>query len=180
VPEYIAKTALEGQAPLSIAGTVLMELDHGAVTSIQPFPGQAKALAKALKPLGLAFPGVNSFAGKDAALMVWSGRDQAFLIGADFPDLAGVAAVTDQSGAWVTLSLSGPLAVDALARYVPIDLRLAAFPVGRAARTPLYHMSAVVMRLSEQGFRIMLFRSMARTGWHELDVALKTLAARAA
>ena len=62
----------------------------------------------------------------------------------------------------------------------PMDLRLSAFPVGMAARTPLYHMSMVLMRVSDQGFRLMLFRSMARTAWHEISVALKTLAARAA
>lgn len=180
MPEYIAKTALEGRAPLDVAGTVLMELDHGVISSIQPYPGQGKAVDKALKPLGFSFPAVGSFAVKDAAMIVWSGREQAFLIGASCPAMAGAAAVTDQSGAWVSLDLKGPAAVDALARYVPMDLRLGAFAVGTAVRTPLYHMSALILRLAEDQFRVMVFRSMARTAWHELEVALKTLAARAA
>jgi sarcosine oxidase subunit gamma len=41
-------------------------------------------------------------------------------------------------------------------------------------------MSMVLMRISDQGFQMMLFRSMARTAWHEVEVALRTLAARAA
>lgn len=180
MPEYIAKTALEGRAPLDIGGTVLMELDAGAIASIQPYPSQDKAVAKVLKPLGFAFPAVNSFAAREGALIVWSGREQALLIGAECPDFGSAAAVTDQSGAWVTLSLAGPAAEAALARYVPMDLRLSAFPVGAAARTPLYHMSMVLLREAEDGFRLMLFRSMARTAWHEIEVALKTLAARAA
>lgn len=180
MPEYIAKTALEGQKPLTIAATRLAEVDHGAIASIQPFPGQEQAVARALKPLGFGFPVVGSFSSHASAMLAWTGREQAFLIGAQCPDFAGVAAVTDQSGAWVSLSLEGPAAADALARYVPMDLRLAAFPPGSAVRTPLYHMSMILLRISENSFRIMVFRSMARTAWHELEVALKTLAARAA
>lgn len=180
MPEYFAKTALEGRPPLDVAGTVLMELDHGPIASIQPFPAQEKAVAKVLKPLGFGFPAVNSFIAKDGALMVWSGREQAMLIGVDCPDFGKAAAVTDQAGAWVTLSLSGAMAVEALARYVPMDLRLSAFAVGAAARTPLYHMSMILLREADDGFRVMVFRSMARTAWHEIEVALKSLAARAA
>ncbi|MES2434305.1 MAG: sarcosine oxidase subunit gamma [Pseudomonadota bacterium] len=179
MPELIAKTALAGKT-LLVAGTVLAELDHGVVSSIAPYPGQSDAVADVLKPLGFGFPLVNSFAASGAAMIAWAGREQAFLIGADCPDLGGLAAVTDQSGGWVSLSLQGPLAVQALARYVPMDLRLGAFPVGMAARTPLYHMSMLLLRVAEDGFRLMLFRSMARTAWHEIEVALKTLAARAA
>jgi heterotetrameric sarcosine oxidase gamma subunit len=180
VPELIAKTALEGRKPLVSAGTTLSQVDPGVVTSIAPYPGQDKAVAKALKPLGLSFPGVNSFTEKAGARIVWAGRDQAFLIGTPCPDLGAAAAVTDQSGGWVTLSLEGPEACAALMRYVPLDLRQAAFPVGQAVRTPFYHMSMVLMRVSDQGFQLMLFRSMARTAWHEIEVALRTLAARAA
>lgn len=177
--ELIAKTALAGKT-LVVAGTTLAEVDHGVVSSIAPYPGQSDAVSKVLEPLGFGFPAVNSFVVNGAAMIAWAGREQAFLIGADCPDLRGLAAVTDQSGGWVSLSLRGPLAVDALARYVPMDLRLSAFPVGMAARTPLYHMSMLLLRVAEDGFRLMLFRSMARTAWHEIEVALKTLAARAA
>ncbi len=180
MPELIAKTALAGKKALLVAGTTLAELDHGVVSSIAPYPGRGEAVGNALKPLGFGFPAVNSFAVNGGAMIAWAGREQAFLIGAECPDLSGLAAVTDQSGGWVSLSLQGPLAADALARYVPMDLRLNAFPVGMAARTPLYHMSMVLLRLAEDGFRLMLFRSMARTAWHEIEVALKTLAARAA
>jgi sarcosine oxidase subunit gamma len=179
VPELIAKTALAGKT-LVVAGTVLAEVDHGVVCSIAPYPGQRDAVGDVLKALGFGFPAVNSFTMQGQAMIAWAGREQAFLIGVDCPDLSGLAAVTDQSGGWISLSLQGPLAVQALARYVPMDLRLSAFPVGAAARTPLYHMSMVLLRVAEDGFRLMLFRSMARTAWHEIEVALKTLAARAA
>jgi sarcosine oxidase subunit gamma len=179
VPELIAKTALAGVKPLVIAETTLAEVDLGQVTSVALFPAQEKAAAKALKPLGLSFPAPNSFAEKGDARIVWTSRKQAFLIGVPAPDFGAAAAVTDQSGGWAALSLSGPAAVEALARYVPIDLRLSAFPVGAAARAPLYHMSMVLLRTAPDAFLILCFRSMARTAWHELDIALRSLAARA-
>lgn len=178
MPELIAKTALAGRVAWECAGTVLAEVDLGAVRSLAPFPGQEKAVTRALKPLGLAFPAVNSFASKGSVRIVWTGRAQAFLIGAEVPDMAGVAAVTDQSGGWACLALSGRNAVAALMRYVPMDLRLAAFPVGAAARTPLYHMQMILMRVGPEAFEVMVFRSMARTAWHEIEVALASLAAR--
>lgn len=176
--ELIAKTALAGQAAVTRAGTTLAEVDLGPITSIALFPGQEKAAAKALKPLGLAFPEPNSLVAKDGVRLVWTGRAQAFLIGAEAPEMGEAAAVTDQSGGWAALSLTGPAAADALMRYVPLDLRLSAFPVGRAVRAPVYHMQAVIWREAEDALRLMVFRSMARTAWHEIDEALRSLAAR--
>lgn len=178
MPELIAKTALADRPALLRAKTTLCEVDLGVVTSVAPFPGQANALAMALKPLSLNFPAVNAFATLGDATFVWTGRNQAFLIGIDAPDLAGIAAVTDQSGGWAALRLSGPQAAAALMRYVPMDLRETAFPVGSAARTPLYHMQMILMRTGVDAFTALVFRSMARTAWHEIDVALTSLSAR--
>ncbi len=177
MPELIAKTALSGRAPLVMGDTELAEVDHGAITSIAVMPG--KSVDKALKPLGFSFPSPNSFVENAGAMLIWTGRDQAFLIGAEGPDLAAAAAITDQSGGWVSLRLKGPHAEAALMRYVPMDLREKAFPVGTAARAPLYHMQMVLARIARQEFRVMVFRSMAQTAWHEIEVALRTLTARA-
>lgn len=177
MPELIAKSALEGQS-LTLGSVTLAELDLGRVTSIAVFPGGAKAVAKGLKPLGLAMPDPNSFVEKKGARIVWTGREQAFLIGVEPPALEG-AAVTDQSDGWVALALSGPAAVDVLARLVPVDLRLQACPVGTALRTQVNHMNAVLMRSGDYAFEILLFRSMARTAWHELETTMHMVAARA-
>ena len=85
MPELIAKTALEGRAPLTLATTTLAEADPGPVTSVALFPGQGKAAAKALKPLGLTFPAPNRLVEKDELRLVWTGREQAFLIAARAP-----------------------------------------------------------------------------------------------
>lgn len=180
MPELIAKTALEGRVPLTLGQTILEATDPGPVTSVALFPGQGKAAAKALKPLGLTFPAPNRMVGNDGLQLVWTGREQAFLIGGEAPDMTGIAAVTDQSGGWATLRLTGPAGADALARLVPLDLSEAAFGVGHAARAPLGHMQAVLMRPQAGVIEVMVFRSMAPTAWHEIEVALRALAARAA
>lgn len=177
MPNLIAKSALSGQAPLVLVGTTLAELVPERITSVAPLKGQS--LDKAMKILGLSFPAPNRFVEAAGAMIVWTGREQAFLIGASGEGLTGLAALTDQTDGWAVLTLQGPKAEAALMRLYPLDLRLAQFGVGRAARAPLNHMSSVLMRTGAEGFTVMVFRSMARTAWHEIETALKALAARA-
>jgi heterotetrameric sarcosine oxidase gamma subunit len=177
VPELIAKSALDGRS-VTLVGVTLAELSVGPISSIAVFPGGAKAVAKGLKTHGLSFPAPNTFVEKKGARIVWTGREQAFLVGVEPMALDG-AAVTDQSDAWAVLGLSGVAAVDVLARLVPLDLRLAAFPVGSAVRSGLNHMNAVILRTGDYAFELMVFRSMARTAWHELETTISMVAARA-
>jgi heterotetrameric sarcosine oxidase gamma subunit len=177
VPELIAKSALDGRS-LTLGGVTLAEVSVGPITSVAVLPGGAKSVAKGLKTLGLAMPAPNTFAEKKGARIVWTGREQAFVIGAECPALDG-AAVTDQSDGWAVLGVSGVAAVDVLARLVPLDLRLGAFPVGSAVRSGLNHMNAVILRVGDYAFEVMVFRSMARTAWHELETTMSMVAARA-
>jgi sarcosine oxidase subunit gamma len=179
VPELIAKSALEGQEPLHLGAVTLAEAVVGPITSVAVFPGAAKAVAKGMKGLGLTFPAPNTFVDKKGVRLIWTGRDQAFLIGVEPPALEG-AAVTDQSDGWAVLVVSGVGAVDVLARLVPLDMRLPAFPVGRAVRSGLNHMNAVILRTGDYAFEVMVFRSMARTAWHEIEAAMQAVAARQA
>lgn len=177
MPELIAKSALEGRS-LTVGTVTLAEADVGPVTSIAVFPGGAKAVAKGLKALGASMPEPNTFVEKKGARIVWTGRDQAFLMGVEPPALEG-AALTDQSDGWSVLALTGAGAVDVLARLVPVDLRLAAFPVGRVIRSQLNHMNVVILRMGDHAFEILGFRSMAHTAWHELETTMHMVAARA-
>ena len=166
MPELIAKSALSGQT-VTHAGTTLAEVSLGPITSIACFPGQQTSVSAALG----SFPSPNTHANG----LCWTGPDQAFLIGRPAPDLSQIAATTDQSGGWAALRLSGPVAADALMRLVPLDLRQ--MTDGHAARAPLGHMQMILMR-EPDAFLILVFRSMARTAWHEIEAALKMLAAR--
>jgi heterotetrameric sarcosine oxidase gamma subunit len=177
VPELIAKSALDGRS-LTLGAVTLGEVAAGPITSVALLPGGGKAVAKGLKGLGLAMPEPNTFVEKKGVRIIWTGRDQAFVVGEVPPAMDG-AALTDQSDGWVVLAVSGTGAVDVLARLIPLDLRLTAFPVGRAVRSGLNHMNAVVLRTGDYAFEIMVFRSMARTAWHELEAAMQMVAARA-
>lgn len=168
MPELIAKTALSGQT-VTHAATTLSEVALGQITSIACYPGQVEAVRAVLG----SFPAPNTHADG----LCWTGPEQALLIGRAAPDLTGLAATTDQSGGWTALRLTGPLAVDALMRLVPLDLpRMTA---GQAARAPMGHMQMILLRETDS-FLILIFRSMARTAWHEIDTALKMCAARGA
>ena len=170
MPELIAKSALSGQGPVVHAGTTLSEATLGHVTSIACFAGRQPAVSAAL---GQAFPAPNTH--HDG--LCWTGPDQAFLIGKPAPGLTGLAATTDQTGGWAALRLTGPMAAEALMRHVPLDLRRMA--AGQAARAPLGHMQMILMA-EPDGFVLLVFRSMARTAWHEIETTLKHLAARKA
>lgn len=177
MPELIAKSALEGRS-VTLGGVTLAEVEVGPITSVALFPGGAKLAAKGLKTLGLAMPAPNTFVEKKGARIVWTGREQAFLIGVAPPEMQG-AALTNQSDGWAVLGVSGPAAVEVLARLVPVDLRLPVCPVGTALRAPVNHMNAVILRTGDYAFEIMVFRSMARTAWHEIETAVSLVAARA-
>ena len=179
MPEVIVKSPLSGVLPVVYGGLRLAEHNLGQITSLAPMPGQAKAVARALKPFGLSMPAPNTFATAAEATLVWTGRDQAFLLGIAPPEIIG-AALTDQSGGWAALRLEGLTAHDALMRLYPLDLRLQSFPQGSCARAPLNHMQSILMRTAPYTFDILVFRSMAYTAWHEVEASMKTLSARAA
>ncbi|GHC48228.1 sarcosine oxidase subunit gamma [Neogemmobacter tilapiae] len=171
MPNLIAKSALFGQAPLTLGGVTLAEAPLGEMFSVA---GQGKALDKALGKLGLVMPAPNSCAVGTGGVIVWTGRDQAFLLG-DGSTLAEVAAVTDQSDGWAHLTLEGDF-VAVLARLVPVDLR--GFGVGQALRVGLGHMQAVIFCTAAARADLLVFRSMARTAWDEIAHAMQHLAAR--
>ena len=78
MPELIAKPALD-HAPLIHGACRMDPAELGPITSVALYPGQEKAVAKVLKPLGLSFPAPNSLSANGPVQLVWTGRDQAFL-----------------------------------------------------------------------------------------------------
>jgi heterotetrameric sarcosine oxidase gamma subunit len=179
VPELIAKLPL-GTALLTLGQTTLAEWALPRMTSVAPFQGQEKAVARVLKSMGLTFPAPNRTSVADDVTLLWTGRNQAFLLNADPAPLAASCALTDQSDGWAALTITGPQTGAVLARLIPQDLRLSAFGIGHAVRTPLNHMNAVLWRTGDEAFTLLVFRSMARTAWHEIAEAMQMVAARSA
>lgn len=180
--KLVAKTPADGLLPIEINGLTLREVVPEAITSVMPYDGQEDAASDLLKATaGMDLPAPNRSTGREGARAIWTGRGQAMVLGvAVDPSLARHAALSDQSDAWAVLRLDGQGVEDVLARLTPLDLNPGVFKRGHAARSLLGHMTAVFLKVSGEAFEVMVFRSMARTAVHELEVAMKAVAARAA
>ena len=178
--ELVANTPLDGVSPLTVGSVTQAEVELGTLTSVAPFAGQSAAVSKALQAAhGVSFPPANRISQSDNARVIWFGRETALLIGPS-PDasLQNISATTDQSDAWASVTLSGADTEAVLARLVPLDLRLAHFPEGQAARSLLGHMNAMLARTGAEEFLILVFRSMAGTLLHDLKTAMENVASR--
>ncbi|WP_137703102.1 sarcosine oxidase subunit gamma [Marimonas lutisalis] len=176
--DLLAKSPCDGLLPLTIGSVTVTEIAFDAITSLAPFKGQESAVSDALKvQMGAAFPKPNRTTGKAHARAVWSGVGQALVLGPPLAPIPG-AAMTDQTDAWTCVALEGDGARDVLARLTPLDLRPSVFKQGHAARTEIAHMGGVLMRTGENRYGLMVFRSMAATLVHDLEIAMQSVAAR--
>ena len=178
--KLIARTPLDGLTPVTIGTVTVTEVTLDPMTMIAPFKNQLAKVDALLKAGdGVGFPAPNRMESSDGVRILWAGQGRALLIGADAPaGLRGLAALTDQADASACAQISGAGAVDALARLVPVDLRLSYFPVGQTARTFVNHMAASVTRTAPDAFEVMVMRSMGQTLIHELTEAMTNIAAR--
>ena len=177
--ELISKSPLDGRAPAEIGAAWLSEIVAAPITCVAPFrQRQAEADEVLRSALGLGFPEPGVVIASAQARCVWSGREQAFLIGAAPPaQLAASALVTNITDGWAMLRLGGDAAEDVLARLVPVDLRARIFAPGRIVRSELAQMMALIRR-TEDDFEIMVMRSFADSAWSELQSAMESVAAR--
>ena len=168
----IALTPAEGLLPLTIGDVTLTEVAPAALTSVAPFKGQKKTVSDALKAqVGAGLSAINRRSGA----VTWFGHG-VWLVSGEVA--VGGAAVTDQSDAWTVVEVKGPGAEDVLARLVPIDLRVSVFKKNHTAKTMLAHMSITITRTGPDAFEIIAMRSMAKTLVHDLEVAMRGVAAR--
>lgn len=173
-----AKSPLDDLAPGTIGTCTVTEVDLGTLTSVAPFQGQG--IADAFNAAhGMAWPSHGRATGKEGSRAIWFGRNVVLLAGPDAdPILGRHAALTDQTDAWATVTLSGVHAEDVLARLVPLDISAATFKRGHTARTQIQHMAGSVTRIGNDTFLLMVFRSMAGTLVHDLERAMASVAAR--
>lgn len=157
----------------------LTAIDPGRLTWLAPWPGTEGDLSATLEAShGLPFPEPGCVTQSDTARCLWAGRSQAVLIGPDpAPALDAHGAVTDVTEVWAGLRLTGAARSDVLARLVPLDLRPSALPQGRTVRSLLGHMM-VQLTPTDDGMEILVMRSFAETAAHEIDAAMRRVAAR--
>ncbi|OWU84425.1 hypothetical protein ATO6_12005 [Oceanicola sp. 22II-s10i] len=179
--ELVATSPAKGLLPVTIGGLTLSEPAHAMMTGISPHTGEvAQASALLKQATGCDLPAPNRLTRSGDAMALWTGRNRWMLIGAPAPEgLAETAALTDQSDAWVAVTIEGPGAALVLARLCPLDLRDTAFPEGTATRSEIFHMQAIIARTGPASFLVLTFRSMAGTLVHDLTTAARAVAARA-
>lgn len=179
--ELTARTPGAGLFPIEIGGITVREETPEAITAISPYRAREADLSAALEAAhGMALPGPGRSTGKAGARAIWFGRDMVMLVGPRAEAaLSDHAALTDQSDAWTVVRLDGAGARDVLARLTPLDLRDGQFKRGHTARSELAHMAASITRVGPEAWQIMVFRSLARTLAHDLETAMRGVAARA-
>jgi sarcosine oxidase subunit gamma len=162
----------------------------GSAVRLAPRPGLGlatvvarKGMAAALKAQVLALHGFEPADGPrraargDIAFVgtgpgVWlatqeHGRDTLAAVLAR--DLEGLASVSDQSGGYAAVRVSGPRARDALAKRVMIDLHPRAFGQGDAAVTNFGLVNAVLVQVDDgPAYDLVVFRSFAEDVWRAL------------
>ncbi len=176
--DLIALTPFDGLLPLRLGRAEAAEVPLDTVTSVAPFHDRGAEVSAALEAeLGVGLPDPGRYLQGDGVRVVWSGLDQAFVIGAHVSDLTG-AALSDQSDAWAAFALSGPSARNVLARLVPVDLRAGAFGPGHAMRTLFGHMACILMQTDAERYEVLVFRSMAGSAAHEVFRAMRMVGAR--
>ncbi|MAY87570.1 MAG: sarcosine oxidase subunit gamma [Pseudooceanicola sp.] len=173
--DLVAKSPCDGLLPPEIAGLRLVEPAPQRLTSIAPLHGQEKAVAEAL---GVTLPAPGQSAQAGGVELVWFGMGTYLALGEITTDLSGKAALTDQSDAWTVVELTGPRAEEVMVRLAPVDFRLSQFAVGATARTEIAHMMGSITRLAQDRFRVMVFRSMAKTLVHDFTLAMEAVGAR--
>ncbi|MFQ6549745.1 sarcosine oxidase subunit gamma [Aestuariibius sp. 2305UL40-4] len=172
----VASDPFGGALPWREAGVSAEAVAPGPVTWIAPFDGQEAAVGTAL---GAQLPEAGRAVAVADGRILWFGRGQWLVIGAPLEvDLEGLAAVADQSDGWVACRVGGASHVELLARLVPVDLRVSAFPVGAVARTIVKHTSGLIARVAEDAVEVWVMRSFARTLAGDLREAADGLSLR--
>lgn len=146
-------------APASLTGATVEKLPRMARLLLRGDPsalGPAFALELPVRPC-------TSISGERSAL--WLGPDEWLVLapaGTEWPDWEDErGAAVDVDHRQIGLLVQGPQAADALAIACPLDLALAAFPVGTCTRTVFGKAEIVLWRRDEHAFHLEVWRSFA-------------------
>jgi sarcosine oxidase subunit gamma len=143
------------------------------------------SIAALSKALGVTLPQKpKSSAATGGRTALWLGPDEWFVIdeaGNDpLADCARVKALHSAVGIAhrnVAVHVTGPAAQAAINGGCPQDLSLEAFPVGAATRTVLGKVEILLLRTSEDAFRVECWRSFSDYVWTFLNESAKDAAA---
>ncbi|MEM8850313.1 MAG: sarcosine oxidase subunit gamma [Pseudomonadota bacterium] len=172
----LPRTPAQDLVPVTHGTVTLSEIVPEAITSLAALDGAVTSLA-ALGDAMAILPNPNRSTKLGETDFLWSGRNQALALGPAPASAAGIA-MTDQSDAFAVLHLSGTDADAVLARLTPLNLD--EIEPSHVARSLLGHMNTLFHRVDPRTWQLLLFRSMAAHAVHDIDRAMRAVAARAA
>jgi methylglutamate dehydrogenase subunit D len=152
------------------AGVTASPREELGLAAVIARAGKAEALRGRLSALhALEAPARPALARGRAFALVWAGPRQWLAVSAERriadrlgAELAGLAAVADQSDGRAVIRLSGPKARETLAKGCPVDLHPRAFRPGDAALTAIAHVGVHLWQVDETpGYDLALPRSLA-------------------
>jgi sarcosine oxidase subunit gamma len=163
VTELAPKTPLEGYRQ-TIGGITIEALKPAAITFIALANSMADVMPKSPADIerssGIAdpAPGRSTATPGGGQRLVWTAADQRLLIAFEpATDLAtNDLHLTDVSDAWVVARIAGAETVSGLAYLCSLDLDETVFPPGSAARTPMAHITTILIRESSTSFLLMI------------------------
>lgn len=161
----VRSPALAGKS-IGGQGVSLKVLEPANRMSLRARPAAIAALSKALGLTLPQKPKTSETRGGRTAL--WLGPDEWLVIDeaggnpvADCASVKGLHSAVDVSHRNVAIAVTGPNAAATINAGCPQDLSLAAFPVGAASRTVLGKVEMVLLRTSEEAFRLECWRSFS-------------------
>ena len=168
--------AARPQRPLEgrTAGSPLVRIEPAGPASRLVLRARAEAVADLSKALGVKLPqkpkgsAQSKTARSKGRRALWIGPDEWLVIDEGSADLAaacdgvkGLFSAVDVSQRNTAIMVSGTAAEATLNAGCPQDLSLAAFPVGACSRTLLGKAEIVLLRESEESFRVECWRSFS-------------------
>ena len=164
-------------------GLIIEEQTGLAVASVIARKGAADAvIARLERSLGVRPVDGPRYAARNGVGVLgagpgkWLALGEGALVSLLQRELAGLAAVADQSDARAVIRLWGPRVRDALAKGVPVDLHPTVFRPGDAAATLVAHIVVQLAQLDDRPtFLLMAPRSFAASLWSWLAASAAEL-----
>lgn len=167
--------------PVEIGEASLICNQPLSILSVSPFKGRGMAVSDALKAaVKLDLPTVGAVTSRNNICVMWAGQGQWFVIGEFETDwlsdaLKEYAAVTDQSDAWISLTLGGEDVDEVMSRLCSLDF--SRLNLGQTVRAEFAHMVSCITPI-EGGYEVMVMRSFAKTAVQHIRTAMTKLAAQ--
>lgn len=171
------RTPLAGLS-VTIGTCHLREVTDLALTSLAcPLGGEAAFDACLMSSFGVTRPSatLSTIAGDCRALSLTPDQVLVLHPSGQAVDAGSDAYVTDQTGSWCIVALSGADATEALRRICPLDLDDSVFPVGTNARTVMEHLGALIIKTGPEEYVLLSASSSAKSFWHALTVSLENV-----